>query len=93
EGKSPTLLRARRRTAARWFGGVSLWDAAVPPQGGKPWARRIGWLVLLWTASVAALGIVAPIFHVLMSLAGLTAGGDHFGGATSANIAPCGSRP
>ena len=40
----------------------------------KPWLRRIGWLVLIWTASVAALGLVALIFHGLMSLAGLTAG-------------------
>jgi hypothetical protein len=40
----------------------------------KPWLRRIGWLVLIWAASVAALGVVALIFHVLMSLAGLTAG-------------------
>ncbi|MGB7125675.1 MAG: DUF2474 domain-containing protein [Methylovirgula sp.] len=40
---------------------------------GKSWARRIGWLVLLWTASVAALGVVALLFHALMSLAGLTA--------------------
>jgi hypothetical protein len=40
----------------------------------KPWLRRIGWLVLIWTASVATLGIVALILHALMSLAGLTAG-------------------
>ncbi len=42
-------------------------------QSGKLWARRIGWLVLLWAASVAALGVVALILHALMSLAGLTA--------------------
>lgn len=40
----------------------------------KPWLRRIGWLVLIWTASVAALGVVALILHALMSLAGLAAG-------------------
>jgi hypothetical protein len=43
-------------------------------QAGKPWLRRIGWLVLIWTASVAALGVVALILRALMSLAGLTAG-------------------
>jgi hypothetical protein len=43
-------------------------------QARKPWLRRIGWLVLIWTASVAALGVVALILHGLMSLAGLAAG-------------------
>jgi hypothetical protein len=38
----------------------------------KPWLRRIGWFVLIWTASVAALAVLALIFHALMSLAGLT---------------------
>jgi hypothetical protein len=40
----------------------------------KPWLRRIGWLVLIWTASVAALGVAALLFRGIMSLAGLTAG-------------------
>jgi Protein of unknown function (DUF2474) len=40
----------------------------------KPWLRRIGWLVLIWTASVATLGVVALILRALMSLAGLTSG-------------------
>jgi hypothetical protein len=43
-------------------------------QARKPWLRRIGWLALIWVASVAALGVVALIIHVLMSLAGLAAG-------------------
>jgi len=38
------------------------------------WARRVGWLVVLWTASVAALGVVALIFRLLMQAVGLTAG-------------------
>jgi len=38
----------------------------------KPWLQRVGWLVLIWTASVLALAVVALIFHVAMSLAGLT---------------------
>lgn len=44
--------------------------AALPR---KPWLRRIGWLVLIWSASVAALGVVALLIRALMSLAGLTA--------------------
>ena len=36
------------------------------------WLRRIGWLVAIWAASVAALAVVALIFRVLMRLAGLT---------------------
>jgi hypothetical protein len=38
----------------------------------KPWLWRIGWFLLIWTASVAALAVVALIFHALMLLAGLT---------------------
>ncbi len=37
-----------------------------------PWLRRVSWLVLIWAASVAALGVVALILHVVMSFAGLT---------------------
>jgi hypothetical protein len=36
------------------------------------WPRRIGWLVLIWTASVMALALVAVPFRMLMSVAGLT---------------------
>ena len=36
------------------------------------WARRIGWMVLIWTASVAALAIVALSIRMLMHLAGMT---------------------
>ncbi|WP_213979001.1 DUF2474 domain-containing protein [Sphingomonas sp. dw_22] len=35
--------------------------------------RRIGWLVLIWTASVVALAIVAMFFRLLMGWAGMTA--------------------
>lgn len=35
--------------------------------------RRIGWLAIIWAASVLALGIVAGLFRRLMMLAGLTA--------------------
>lgn len=34
--------------------------------------KRFGWMVLLWAASVAALGVVALIIRVLMHAAGLT---------------------
>lgn len=34
--------------------------------------RRIGWLVLIWVCSVAALGIVALAMRLAMSLVGMT---------------------
>jgi hypothetical protein len=40
--------------------------------GIKLWLRRIGWLVLIWSASVAALGIAALALRLLMSIAGFT---------------------
>jgi hypothetical protein len=33
----------------------------------------MGWLILIWVASVLALGIVASVFRVLMMFAGLAA--------------------
>lgn len=42
-------------------------------QSHVSWPKRIGWLVLIWAASVAALGVVAYLFRFLMGLAGLTA--------------------
>lgn len=33
--------------------------------------RRLGWLVLIWAASVAALGTVALVLKGILSLAGL----------------------
>jgi hypothetical protein len=38
----------------------------------RVWARRIGWLILIWTASVVALAIVAALLHTVMNFAGLT---------------------
>ncbi|MDF0490127.1 DUF2474 domain-containing protein [Sphingomonas sp. H39-1-10] len=38
------------------------------------WLGRFGWLVLIWAASVLALGVVAMAFRWLMGLAGLTTG-------------------
>ncbi len=40
--------------------------------GHRLWVRRLGWLVLIWTASVIALALVAALLRVLMNLAGLT---------------------
>ena len=37
------------------------------------WLRRLGWLVLIWVLSVAALSAVAWFFRVVMNAAGLTA--------------------
>jgi Protein of unknown function (DUF2474) len=45
-------------------------NAQTPPHR---WARRLGWMVLLWTASVALLAVVALIFRVIMNFAGMTA--------------------
>jgi hypothetical protein len=38
----------------------------------KPWLRRVGWLILIWAASVAALAVVATLFRLMMHAAGLT---------------------
>ncbi|MGC4075996.1 MAG: DUF2474 family protein [Rubrivivax sp.] len=37
------------------------------------WLRRLGWLLLIWAASVAALGAVALALRWVMGLAGMTA--------------------
>jgi hypothetical protein len=42
--------------------------AAAPARFG----RQLGWLIVIWTASVAALGLVALMFRLLMSAAGMT---------------------
>jgi len=45
---------------------------AHPSACAQTWLRRVGWLVLIWAASVLALGVVAGLFRVVMNLAGLT---------------------
>ena len=35
------------------------------------WARRVGWLALIWVASVAALGVVALLIRLGMHAAGM----------------------
>jgi hypothetical protein len=36
------------------------------------WLRRVGWLVLIWMASVAAMGTAALLFRLAVTAAGLT---------------------
>lgn len=43
----------------------------APPQ--RHWLRRLGWLALIWAASVAVLGGVALAIRIVMNMAGLTA--------------------
>jgi hypothetical protein len=38
----------------------------------KPWLRRVGWFILIWAVSVAALGLVVLLLRMLMAAAGLT---------------------
>jgi Protein of unknown function (DUF2474) len=42
------------------------------PSPPSSWATRIGWMALIWIASVVALAIVAVAFRLIMSIAGLT---------------------
>lgn len=46
---------------------------AEPPRGPRQWTRRLGWLALIWLASVTALAAVALLIRILMNLAGLRA--------------------
>lgn len=63
--KYDVVLRVPRQGESR--SELSLMHAAMK----RP--RRLGWLVLIWFASVAALAIVAALFRALMNAAGLTA--------------------
>lgn len=35
------------------------------------WLRRVGWLMVIWAGSIAALAVVAMLFRLLMNLAGM----------------------
>ena len=39
----------------------------------RKWLSRVGWLILIWATSVAALGAAALILRAMMSVAGMTA--------------------
>jgi len=43
-----------------------------PPQREHSWWRRLAWLVVIWAAGVATLGVVAWGIRCLMHAAGLT---------------------
>jgi hypothetical protein len=45
-------------------------EPAVP--AARKWFSRIGWLLLIWCASVAALGAVALGLRLVMRLAGMS---------------------
>lgn len=38
----------------------------------QPWWKKLGWLILLWAASVSTLGLVAYGIRLFMKTAGLT---------------------
>jgi Protein of unknown function (DUF2474) len=40
--------------------------------GPREWLRRLGWLVLIWLASVAALVVVAYGLRLLMRAVGMS---------------------
>ena len=40
--------------------------------GVARWGRRLGWLLLIWTASVLTLGVAAYAFRLVMTWVGFT---------------------
>jgi hypothetical protein len=48
---------------------MPLLRAAMRPS----WLRRLGWLLVIWLASVLSLGLVAAALRLAMSAAGLRA--------------------
>ncbi len=42
-----------------------------PVETKKPLWQRVGWLVLIWVASVVSLGLVAGLLRLLMAAAGM----------------------
>ncbi|HEX3379374.1 MAG TPA: DUF2474 domain-containing protein [Paraburkholderia sp.] len=38
----------------------------------RVWSKRVAWIIAIWAASVAALGIVASVLHIAMHAAGLS---------------------
>jgi hypothetical protein len=43
------------------------------PGKPSPWWKKLGWLVLIWTLSVAFLGVIAYLLRWFMQVAGLSA--------------------
>jgi Protein of unknown function (DUF2474) len=46
--------------------------ASPTGSGHRLWARRVGWLILIWTLSVIALAVVAVLLRTMMKIAGLS---------------------
>lgn len=44
----------------------------APAKGWRLWCRRVGWLLLIWIGSVAALGLAALAMKLLMRAAGMS---------------------
>jgi hypothetical protein len=44
----------------------------MPSSEPPTWARRIGWLLLIWSISVAALGVAAYALRLLMRVIGMS---------------------
>jgi hypothetical protein len=42
------------------------------PRPAKSWPRRLGWFVLIWAASVSAMGLAALALRLVMNASGLT---------------------
>ena len=49
-------------------------DSAPDPDSAAPrnWFKRIGWLLLIWVASAAALGAAAYALRLVMRLIGMS---------------------
>lgn len=47
---------------------------ARTPEQNDSWWKKLGWLILIWAASVATLGVVAWVIRLLMRAAGLSGG-------------------
>ncbi len=62
------VQRVPRQSESRGRLSLSPTDTGIE----KPsWLRRIGWLVLLWAAGVATVGVAAIIIRIFMTAAGL----------------------
>jgi uncharacterized protein DUF2474 len=43
-----------------------------PRSASRKWLRRVGWLILIWVTSIAAVGTVALVLRAIMSVTGMT---------------------
>jgi hypothetical protein len=47
-------------------------ESRHPRLDNQKWLKRIAWLIAIWSASVAALGVVALLLKALMTAAGMS---------------------